>query len=102
MSNCGVNNGHIEELGLFSIQQTNNTSITMIEQVATGGTCTYAGSYSQLGHMGDVVGNFACSNGNAGVSHVRDGEEPERDLRPVYSHLHARLPIVGHFGGILR
>ncbi len=75
VSNCGVNNGHIEELGLFSIQQTGNTAITMIEQGENGVVCTYAGSYSQLGHMGDVVGNLACSNGNAGTFHMFEMEK---------------------------
>jgi hypothetical protein len=103
VSNCGVNNGHVEELGLFGIQQTNNTSVTMIEQAANGAVCTFAGSYSQLGHMGDVIGSFSCSNGNAGGFHMF---EMERNPQVISGRFTATSTLgcqsSGHFGGILR
>jgi hypothetical protein len=103
VSNCGANNGHIEELGLFSIQQTNNTSITMIEQDANGAVCTYAGSYSQLGHMGDVVGNFSCTNGNVGNFHMFEMEKNPQVIsgRFIASSTQG-CQSAGRFGGILR
>ncbi len=102
-SNCGTNNGHIEEIGLFSITQTNNTSFTMVEQSAEGVTCSYAGTYSQVGHMGDVVGNYSCTNGVAAAFHMF---EMEKNLSVASGRFTATssqgCQAVGHFGGVLR
>jgi hypothetical protein len=103
VTNCGANNGHIEELGLVSIQQTNNTSMTIVEQVSTGGSCTYAGTYSQLGHMGDVIGNFSCTNGNAGTFHMFEMEKNPSVMSGRFAATSTQgCQSTGHFGGILR
>lgn len=103
VSNCGINNGHIEEIGLVSIQHSGNTQFSMAEQDVNGATCTYAGAYSQLGHMGDVVGNYSCSNGNAGSFHMFEMEKNPQVIsgRFIATSMQG-CQVVGHFGGIIR
>ena len=64
LSQCAnaSSNGHVEELGPVSIQQTTNTVFNMTTQSGTT-SCTWGGTYSQLGHMGTVVGTYSCNNG---------------------------------------
>ena len=59
-------NGHFEDLGAVSVNQTSNTVFAMSSQAGTT-ACNWNGTYSQLGHMGSVAGTFACSNGIQGT-----------------------------------
>jgi len=103
VSNCGGSNGHVEEIGLFSIAQANNTSFTMVEQSAAGVTCSYAGTYSQLGHMGDVVGNYSCTNGVAAAFHMFEMEKNPSVVSGRFTATSSQgCQSVGHFGGVLR
>jgi len=57
-----ASNGHVEELGNVTVSQTTNTVFNMTTQSGTT-SCTWGGTYSQLGHMGSVVGTYSCNNG---------------------------------------
>jgi hypothetical protein len=63
-ANPGVN-GTIETVGILNIVQ-NGNAITMTALPSTGGSCAYAGTLTQYGQMGDVVGSFSCSGGSRG------------------------------------
>lgn len=58
-------NGHQEDLGAISITHTGNSTFAMTTQSATA-ACNWNGVYAQAGHMGNVVGSFACNNGVSG------------------------------------
>jgi hypothetical protein len=64
LTQCGDpnSNGHFEELGAISITQAAGGAFAMTSQSGDL-TCNWTGSYTQAGHMGNVVGTFACSNG---------------------------------------
>jgi hypothetical protein len=67
-SNC-VNpsdNGHVEELGAFQINHPIDNSFTLTLQ-SQFGSCTAAGNYSQLGHMGTVDASYSCTYGVTGT-----------------------------------
>jgi hypothetical protein len=57
-------NGTIENIGVLNIAQ-NGASVAMTG-VFPNGSCTYSGTLSQYGQMGDIVGNFACTWGSSG------------------------------------
>lgn len=61
-------NTTIENIGVLNITQVGtNVAITA---AANGGSCSYAGSLTQYGQMGDIVGAFVCTDGSAGSFHA--------------------------------
>ena len=42
------------------------TDMSMVWAFDSGNVCTYSGAYGQAGHLGTFVGNFSCTNGDAG------------------------------------
>ena len=65
ISGCGSLNGIREDIGILNIAQ-NGQAITLTTAPSGGGTCAYAGSLTQAGQMGAVVGSYQCSDGDAG------------------------------------
>lgn len=59
-------NGRVEELGSFQIDHPADNTFTLNLQ-SNFGNCTAVGNYSQLGHMGTVDANYACSYGVSGT-----------------------------------
>lgn len=65
-ANFANNNMTVENAGILVITQT-GTSITLTTAPVTGGSCTYAGTLSQFGQMGEISGgSYSCTNGNFG------------------------------------
>ena len=66
-SQCSTasNNGHYEELGTINIDHRPDNSVTLTSQTP-GGSCTYAATYTQAGHMGTMQGSYSCTNGITG------------------------------------
>jgi hypothetical protein len=102
VSDCGTANGHFEDAGAVTITQSNNTSMTIVAQQSLGGTCTYSGTYSQLGHMGDLSGVFACSNGGGGTFEAFEMEKSISGMTGRYVAHYGNCTSSGRFGGLLR
>ncbi len=65
---CPANNGVSEVERITDITQ-NGTAISILETFpATGGSCTFTGTVSEFGQMGEFDGSFACTDGSAGTS----------------------------------
>jgi hypothetical protein len=63
-----LNNGVSEVPRTTDITQ-NGTAITIVETFPISGTsCTFTGTVSEFGQMGDFQGSFACSDGSTGTS----------------------------------
>jgi hypothetical protein len=68
-------------------------------------TCTYQGTYSQLGNVGSIVGTYQCSSGQAGTWNARlIGISPRLNIEGRYSGTNVApgCQIEGDFGGIRR
>jgi hypothetical protein len=104
LSGCAnpADNGHVEDLGTLNINHAANNSITMATQTSLG-TCNYAATYSQAGHMGTMQGTFSCNNGIGGTF---TAFEMEKTISGMTGRFTARdnfcSSVAGHLGGILR
>jgi hypothetical protein len=49
----------------MGVNQT-TTNMSMVWAFNSGNVCTYSGAYGQAGHLGTFVGNFSCTNNDAG------------------------------------
>ena len=66
-------------------------------------TCTYQGTYSQLGKIGSIVGTYQCSNGRAGTWNANEIEVSTLGgILGRYSatNVAAGCQITGGFGGL--
>jgi hypothetical protein len=93
-------NGVEEVAGLLSVSH-NGTSIA-ISAVAASGSCSFAGTYTQTGKMGGVVGTYTCVNGTRGTFQISE-------MTPTLSGFTARVSgnnqlcqWSGSLGGISR
>lgn len=58
---CGAGiDGFTEHPVLFTITQTDNTNISIVQNVLDGNSCTYNGTYSQVGRMGAITASGNC------------------------------------------
>jgi hypothetical protein len=62
-------NGTVESIGVVNISQ-NGPAITLQSFPSNGGSCSYPGTLTQLGQMGDIVGSYTCTDGTAGTFHL--------------------------------
>jgi hypothetical protein len=101
-TNCTVAtlNGAEDVLGALSVTQ--NGAAASMTLTSGGTTCTYSGTYVQTGKLGEVDGNFACTNGVQGSFAL--GE-----LTPTISGFTGRIvgqnqycQFSGYFGGVRR
>jgi len=102
VSNCGTSNGNYEDAGAVQITQTGNTSMTIVANQGLSGTCTYSGTYSQLGHMGALAGVFACTNGSGGTFEAFEMEKNISGMTGRYVAQYGSCNSAGSFGGLLR
>lgn len=67
-SNCAVpvNNGEFAYNSLYNIT-TNNNSVSIQEVTVGGGSCNYAGTYTQYGSKISASGLFSCTGGTGGT-----------------------------------
>jgi hypothetical protein len=95
-------NGTIENIGVLNIAQA-GSSITMTSSPITGGSCTYTGTLTQYGQMGDVQGTYGCSTGEVGAFHIFEMQVTEISLNGRFTAT-AVSPLgcqgSGWFGGL--
>jgi hypothetical protein len=65
-ANSGIN-GTVEGIGVVDISQ-NGTNVSVT--ATAGGSCSYSGTLTQYGQMGDIQGTFACTNGANGTFEI--------------------------------
>lgn len=92
-------NGLQEQVGLISISQ-NGANFTAT--LTATSACSFAGSYSQAGKLGEVVGNYSCNDGTQGSFDLFE-------LTPTISGFTGRVvgrnqycQWSGYLGGIVR
>lgn len=93
-------NGLEEAGGSLSVAQ--NGSAVSVTATTSGGTCTFSGTYSQTGKLGQVTGNYACTSGVQGAFALIE-------MTPTISGFTGRLvgqnqfcQFAGTLGGIRR
>jgi hypothetical protein len=93
-------NGNEETGGVMTV--THSGSAISLVTSTTAGTCTYTGSYTQYGKLGQASGTYACSSGVQGVFSLVE-------MSPTVSGFTARIvgqnqlcDFAGTFGGITR
>jgi hypothetical protein len=99
-SSCSpaINNGIITETGDL-IVTTTATTLTMITGSA-GTICTYVGSYSQAGRMGESIGNYTCANGVRGTYRLFEMEAGYGITARLLAQSNVCNFIVGRFGAL--
>jgi hypothetical protein len=93
-------NGIDEEAGVISVSQ-NGSNTSIVASNGTG-TCTFAGTYTQAGKLGQVNGSYTCPNGTNGTFAIFE-------MTPTISGFTGRVTgqnqycqWSGYFGGINR
>lgn len=102
-SSCAnaANNGHVEEFGPFQINHPANNTFTLTLQ-SNFGTCTVAGNYSQLGHMGTVDANYSCSYGINGTMTLFELERTGTGMTGRFVANNNACSASGSLGGVQR
>jgi hypothetical protein len=62
---CTVGSGGFENAASMSVTHAGN-AISIVSDLSSTLSCTYAGTYSQAGRMGQILGTMACTNGASG------------------------------------
>ena len=93
-------NGIQEVAGLLSVNQI-GASVT-IAATTIGASCNFSGTYTQMGKLGTVDGNYSCTDGANGIFQILE-------MTPSVSGFTARVRgqnqycnWSGYFGGISR
>jgi len=97
-----VNNGTAESFGILNITQS-GSFVVMQATPTSGAACTYSGSLTQSGQMGDVVGTYGCGDGESGTFHIFEFQVTEVSVNGRFT-ASATVPAgcqsSGWFGGI--
>ena len=101
-SNCNpINLNGVQEDGGFQSVRQNGSAIT-ITTTTTAATCTYNGTYVQMGKLGQVTGAYSCSSGVQGSFTLTE-------LTPTLSGFTGRFDgqnqycqFSGYLGGVRR
>ena len=96
-----MNNGHVEEFGGFQITQNANNTFTLV-LTSNFGTCTFTGNYSQLGHVGTVDANYACSYGINGTVTFYELERTGPGMTGRFVGQNNACNVAGTIGGVER
>ena len=102
-SGCAVaaDNGHVEEFGAFQIDHPATNTFTLSLQ-SNFGNCTITGNYSQLGHMGTVDANYACSYGINGTLTLYELERTSSGMTGSFIGQNNACQVSGTLGGVAR
>ncbi len=94
-------NGYFEQFGPLHVDHNLVGSMTLVAQ-SSAGTCTFAGSYTQAGHMGAVTGTFDCGGGIAGPMQVYEMERTGSGMTARFVAQSGSCTVAGRLGGIER
>src|SRR5208282_362558 len=96
-------NGTVERIGILNITQ-NGSAITLASNETTGVSCSYPGTLTQFGQMGQVSGNYTCSDGEAGSFELFEMTATEVSLAGRFTSTASPPPgcqSTGWFGGLI-
>jgi len=96
-----ANNGHVEEFGAFTVDQAADNTFTL-SLASNFGNCTVTGNYSQLGHMGSVDANYACSYGINGTMTLYELERTSAGMTGRFVGQNNACQVAGTLGGVQR
>ena len=101
-TNCNpINlNGVEENGGSVSVKQ-NGSAITITSTTASA-TCTYNGTYAQMGKLGQVTGAYSCSNGVQGQFALVELTPTISGFTGRYEGQSQYCRFSGYFGGVRR
>jgi hypothetical protein len=89
-----------EALGTMTVTQS-GAAITLATRLAAPPlTCTYSGTFAQQGRMGEVTGNFSCSDGTSGPFSL---VEIEASAHGILARLFTTVrgcSVHGHLAGV--
>ncbi|HUH91606.1 MAG TPA: hypothetical protein VL742_00480 [Casimicrobiaceae bacterium] len=93
-------NGTTENIGVLNVSQ--NSSAIVMAAVSNSGSCSYSGTLTQYGQMGDVVGTFACTNGANGSFHIFEFQVTDYSIIGRFTAASASTgcQASGWFGGL--
>lgn len=74
VAGCASGNGLRYESGAATVIHEIDNSISISTALDAGRTCSYAGTYSQSGRLGEIVGSVACSDGRSGSFQITEIE----------------------------
>lgn len=94
-------NGHVEEFGAFQVDHPAGNTFTLALQ-SSFGNCTVTGNYSQLGHMGTVDANYACSYGIHGTMTLYELERTSSGMTGRFVGTNNACQVAGTLGGVER
>jgi hypothetical protein len=102
-SGCAVasDNGRVEEFGAFQIDHPATNAFTLSLQ-SNFGNCTVTGNYSQLGHLGSVDANYACSYGTNGTMTLYELERTSSGMTGRFIGQNNACQVAGTIGGVQR
>jgi len=94
-------NGFTTEWAGISIVQGLRNSITMnLENYRGAGSCTYTGTYTQIGRIGAMRGNFVCSGGNHGTFTASQVEKTSNGITMRVQEVSSYCNYLGRVGGV--
>ena len=102
-SHCSssADNGHVEEFGGFTVDHAADNTFTL-SLASNYGNCTITGNYSQLGHMGSVDANYACSYGINGTMTLYELERTSAGMTGRFVGQNNACQVAGTLGGVER
>ena len=93
--------GTSESFGIENISQ-NGTAVTVVMPGLSGVSCTFNGTLTQYGQMGDVAGSYTCADGSAGTFDISEFQVTEFSVTGRFT-MSASAPqqcrASGWFGG---
>ena len=93
-------NGVTSQLASLQIGQSGST-VSIFAAGISGGSCNYTGAYQQDGHVGMIVGDFSCANGDSGSFTASEIEVTRSGIAGQFNgKSQACTKLTGQFGGV--
>ena len=95
--------GTSEVAGILAVSQTGTTVTISSSPTTSGVDCTYSGTLTQYGQMGNIEGNYTCSTGDAGSFDAFEVQVTQFSLTGRFSsssRVAAGCQATGWFGGV--
>jgi hypothetical protein len=75
------------------------SSFTMTSQGSSSGSCTYAGTYTPVGQLGNVAGTYSCADGRSGTFLMSDVDVTMAGFTGRFRGNRIQDPVYGRIGG---
>jgi len=93
-------NGVVNQLATLQVGQIGST-VSIFAASIGGGSCNYTGAYQQDGHVGTIVGNYSCANGDHGPFTASEVEVTRSGINGQFNgQSQACNKLTGQLGGV--